>query len=92
MVLATRPRIILLDEPLAGMGTAEARHIIALIATLKQGRAVLLIEHDMDAVFALADRLTVMQDGRVIASGHPEEVRTHPAVRSAYLGDHGASR
>lgn len=88
MVLATQPRIILLDEPLAGMGTAEARHIIALIATLKQGRAVLLIEHDMDAVFALADRLTVMQDGRVIASGLPAEVRAHPAVRSAYLGDH----
>jgi branched-chain amino acid transport system ATP-binding protein len=89
MVLATQPRIVLLDEPLAGMGQAEARAIIALIATLKQGRAVLLIEHDMDAVFALADRLTVMQDGRVIASGLPQEVRMHPAVRSAYLGSHG---
>lgn len=87
MVLATQPRIILLDEPLAGMGQAEARQIIALIATLKRDRAVLLVEHDMDAVFALADRLTVLQDGRVIASGLPQEVRVHPAVRSAYLGE-----
>ena len=87
MVLATQPRIILLDEPLAGMGQAEAKQIIALIATLKQKRAVLLVEHDMDAVFALADRLTVMQDGRVIASGLPQKVRMHPAVRSAYLGE-----
>ena len=84
------PRIVLLDEPLAGMGQAEARGIIALIASLKQGRAVLIVEHDMDAVFALADRLTVMHDGRVIASGPPQEVRMHPAVRAAYLGDHGA--
>ena len=90
MVLATDPRIVLLDEPLAGMGQAEARGIIALIASLKQGRAVLIVEHDMDAVFALADRLTVMHDGRVIASGPPQEVRMHPAVRAAYLGDHGA--
>ena len=89
MVLATDPRIILLDEPLAGMGQAEARRIIDLIASLKVGRAVLIVEHDMDAVFALADRLTVMQDGCTIASGSPQEVRLHPAVRSAYLGNHG---
>jgi branched-chain amino acid transport system ATP-binding protein len=89
MVLATDPKIILLDEPLAGMGQAEARGIVDLIASLKVGRAVLLVEHDMDAVFELADRLTVMQDGEVIASGLPHEVRTHPAVRSAYLGNHG---
>ena len=63
MVLATDPRIILLDEPLAGMGQSEARGIVALIASLKAGRAVLIVEHDMDAVFELADRLTVMQDG-----------------------------
>jgi branched-chain amino acid transport system ATP-binding protein len=91
MVLATDPRIILLDEPLAGMGQAEARGIVALIASLKVGRAVLIVEHDMDAVFELADRLTVMQDGAVIASGPPLEVRMHPAVRSAYLGNHGAA-
>lgn len=89
MVLATAPRIVLLDEPLAGMGRAEAGAIVALIATLKPGRAVLIVEHDMDAVFALADRLTVMADGCVIASGAPGEVRAHPAVRAAYLGDHG---
>jgi branched-chain amino acid transport system ATP-binding protein len=89
MVLATDPRIILLDEPLAGMGQSEARGIIDLIASLKNGRAVLIVEHDMDAVFELADRLTVMHDGHVIATGSPQEVRMHPAVRTAYLGDHG---
>jgi branched-chain amino acid transport system ATP-binding protein len=89
MVLATAPRIILLDEPLAGMGQSEARRIVDLIASLKAGHAVLVVEHDMDAVFELADRLTVMADGQVIASGLPQEVRMHPAVRTAYLGDHG---
>ncbi|HEY1153604.1 MAG TPA: ABC transporter ATP-binding protein [Pseudolabrys sp.] len=89
MVLATDPRIILLDEPLAGMGQSEARGIIDLIASLKVGRAVLIVEHDMDAVFELADKLTVMHDGQVIASGLPQDVRMHPAVRTAYLGDHG---
>jgi branched-chain amino acid transport system ATP-binding protein len=90
MVLATDPKIILLDEPLAGMGRAEARGIVDLIAQLRVGRAVLLVEHDMDAVFELADRLTVMQDGAVIASGLPREVRMNPAVRSAYLGNQGS--
>jgi branched-chain amino acid transport system ATP-binding protein len=91
MVLATDPKIILLDEPLAGMGQSEARGIVDLIASLKAGRAVLIVEHDMDAVFELADRLTVLHDGAVIASGLPQQVRMHPAVRSAYLGDHGAA-
>lgn len=89
MVLATDPSVILLDEPLAGMGQSEARRIVDLIASLKAGRAVLIVEHDMDAVFELADRLTVMADGCVIASGRPQEVRMHPAVRTAYLGDDG---
>jgi branched-chain amino acid transport system ATP-binding protein len=89
MVLATTPRIILLDEPLAGMGLQEARRIVELIASLRKGHAVLLVEHDMDAVFELANRLTVMQDGKVIASGSPNEVRRDPAVRAAYLGTHG---
>ena len=89
MVLATDPRIILLDEPLAGMGQVEARDIIGLIASLKVGRALLIVEHDMDAVFELADRLTVMHEGQVIATGLPHDVRKHPDVRSAYLGDHG---
>ena len=86
MVIATEPQVILLDEPLAGMGHAEAQRVIQLIQRLKQGRALLLVEHDMDAVFALADRLTVMADGHVIASGLPEYVRNHPDVRQAYLG------
>lgn len=86
MVLATEPKVILLDEPLAGMGHAEAARMIEIIRGLKDGRAVLLVEHDMDAVFALADRLTVMADGQVIASGDPVYVRSHPAVRAAYLG------
>jgi branched-chain amino acid transport system ATP-binding protein len=89
MVLATDPKILLLDEPLAGMGQAEAQGMIALIRSLKEARAVLIVEHDMDAVFALADRLTVMADGRVIASGAPEAVRRDPAVRAAYLGKDG---
>ena len=89
MVLATAPRIILLDEPLAGMGQSESRRVIDLIASLKAGRAVLIVEHDMDAVFELADRLTVMHEGRVIASGLPQQVRIHPAVRAAYLGNYG---
>jgi branched-chain amino acid transport system ATP-binding protein len=86
MVLATQPRIILLDEPLAGMGQSEARKVVDLIASLKKGRAVLVVEHDMDAVFELADCLTVMADGHVIASGLPQDVRIDPAVRLAYLG------
>ena len=86
MVIATDPKVVLLDEPLAGMSGSESRDMVALIKTLRQGRAVLLVEHDMDAVFAVADRLTVMADGKVIASGAPEEVRRHAAVRAAYLG------
>ncbi|MBI3701674.1 MAG: ABC transporter ATP-binding protein [Afipia sp.] len=91
MVLATEPHVILLDEPLAGMGQAEARHMVSLIASLKQDRAVLVVEHDMDAVFELADRLTVMADGQVIASGAPQQVRNDPAVKLAYLGDGDAA-
>ena len=86
MVLATQPRIILLDEPLAGMGQSEARQVVDLIASLKKGRAVLVVEHDMDAVFALAHRLTVMVNGEVLETGTPEQVRASPAVQAAYLG------
>jgi branched-chain amino acid transport system ATP-binding protein len=86
MVLATQPRIMLLDEPLAGMGQSESRTMVDLIASLKRDRAILLVEHDMDAVFSLADRLTVMSDGHIIASGIPPDVRAHPSVRAAYLG------
>ncbi len=87
MVLATTPSILLLDEPLAGMGPAEAQDMIALVSRLRNGRGILLVEHDMDAVFALADRLTVMADGHVIATGTPAQVRADPAVRVAYLGE-----
>jgi branched-chain amino acid transport system ATP-binding protein len=86
MVIATDPKVALLDEPLAGISGADSRAMTAFIGQLRAGRAVLLVEHDMDAVFAVADRLTVMADGRVIASGLPDEVRRHPAVRAAYLG------
>ena len=90
MTLATGPRVLLLDEPLAGMGTAEAERMVALLLRLKQDHAMLLVEHDMDAVFALADHLTVMVNGQVIASGTPAQVRADPGVQSAYLGEEEA--
>ncbi|MCC6719587.1 MAG: ABC transporter ATP-binding protein [Acetobacteraceae bacterium] len=86
MALATRPRLLLLDEPMAGLGAAESAAMTALLAGLKGEVAILLVEHDMDAVFALADRVTVLLDGRAIASGPPAAIRADPAVRDAYLG------
>jgi branched-chain amino acid transport system ATP-binding protein len=87
MVLATRPRLLLLDEPMAGMGPEESQRMIALLRTLKGAHTMLLVEHDMDAVFALADRISVMVYGRIIASGAPEEIRGNAEVREAYLGE-----
>ncbi len=87
MTLATEPRVLLLDEPLAGMGVAEAERMVALLLGLKQNHAILLVEHDMDAVFTLADQLTVMVNGQVIASGAPVEVRANADVQAAYLGE-----
>jgi branched-chain amino acid transport system ATP-binding protein len=87
MVLASGPRLLLLDEPMAGMGAAESAEMVALLARLKGRFATVLVEHDMDAVFALADRITVLVYGRVIASGPPEAIRADPEVRRAYLGD-----
>lgn len=87
MSLATAPRVLLLDEPLAGMGTAEAERMVELLLRLKPEHAMMLVEHDMDAVFALADRLTVMLNGQVIASGEPARVRADPTVQTAYLGE-----
>jgi branched-chain amino acid transport system ATP-binding protein len=84
--LALSPRVLLLDEPLAGMGHAEGRRIVSLLGGLRGRCAMLLVEHDMDAVFTLADRLSVLVEGRLIASGPPEAVRADPAVRAAYLG------
>ena len=87
LALATRPKLVLLDEPMAGMGPEESRRMIELIQRIRAEITVLLIEHDMDAVFRLADRISVMVDGRVIATGSPEETRSNPEVRRAYLGD-----
>lgn len=85
-VLATKPEVLLLDEPLAGMGADEAQRMVALLRQLRASHAILLVEHDMDAVFALADIVTVMVEGQVLESGPPEQIRASPAVREAYLG------
>jgi branched-chain amino acid transport system ATP-binding protein len=90
MVLATEPQVLLLDEPLAGMGTAEAQAMVDLLHKLKKDHAMLLVEHDMDAVFALADVLTVMVNGTVIASGTPQQIRSDAKVQAAYLGEEAA--
>jgi branched-chain amino acid transport system ATP-binding protein len=87
MALATKPRMLLLDEPMAGIGPEEAARMVKLLRELKQDLAILLIEHDMEAVFALADRITVLVYGRVIATGDPETIRANAEVRQAYLGD-----
>lgn len=87
MTLATEPQVLLLDEPLAGMGVAEAERMVQLLLRLKPAHAIMLVEHDMDAVFALADHLTVMVNGEVIAHGTPPEVRADAAVQAAYLGE-----
>ncbi len=89
MALTLEPAAILLDEPLAGVGREEGERLIALLKSLKGRYAMLLVEHDMEAVFALADRVTVLVYGRVIASGDPASVRADPAVREAYLGEEG---
>ena len=87
MALASAPRLLLLDEPMAGVGQAEAPGMIELLLRMKRDRAMLLIEHDMDAVFRIADRITVLVGGRAIASGPPEAIRDDPEVRQAYLGE-----
>ena len=86
MVLATRAEVFLLDEPLAGMGSEESAQIIELLRRLRQARAILLVEHDLDAIFALADVITVMVNGRVLESGTPENIRGSAQVQKAYLG------
>jgi branched-chain amino acid transport system ATP-binding protein len=87
LALATRPRLVLLDEPMAGMGPEESENMIALLERIRAHITVLLVEHDMDAVFRLADRVSVLVSGRVIASGAPAAIRAHPEVRKAYLGE-----
>jgi branched-chain amino acid transport system ATP-binding protein len=87
MALAARPRLLLLDEPFAGMGPEDSARMVRFLTSLKGGVTILLIEHDMDAVFALADRITVLVYGRGIATGAPDAIRDNPAVRAAYLGE-----
>jgi len=86
LVLATRPKVLLLDEPLAGLGAEETAPIVALLQALAMDHAMLLVEHDMDVVFAVASEITVMVDGRVLESGAPSAIRASSAVRDAYLG------
>jgi branched-chain amino acid transport system ATP-binding protein len=88
MCLATQPEVLLLDEPLAGMGAEETERMLDLLAELREGHAILLVEHDMDAVFRVADRITVMVNGSVIASDAPERIRSNAEVQAAYLGGH----
>ena len=87
MALATRPRLLLLDEPVAGMGPEESQTMVRFLGTLKGRMTIVLVEHDMDAVFTLADRISVLVYGRIIATGTPGEVRGNEAVRRAYLGE-----
>jgi branched-chain amino acid transport system ATP-binding protein len=86
MTLAIEPKILLLDEPMAGMGPDESAQMIELIGSLKQKYTIILVEHDMSAVFALADRISVLVYGRIAATGDPAAIRADPAVQSAYLG------
>ena len=88
MALAVDPKVLLLDEPLAGMGQEEGERMATLLKSLAKEHAVLLIEHDMDFVFKVADRMTVLVEGAVLATGTPAEVRTNAAVQTAYLGGH----
>jgi branched-chain amino acid transport system ATP-binding protein len=90
MALATNPRMLLLDEPMAGMGPEESARIVTMLRELKRQLTILLIEHDMEAVFALADRITVLVYGRIIASDAPEAIRANEEVRQAYLGEQEA--
>ena len=90
MALAGKPRMLLLDEPMAGLGTDESARMVKLLRELKREYTILLIEHDMEAVFALADRISVLVYGRVIASGAPEVIRANKDVRDAYLGEQEA--
>ena len=87
VALATRPQLLLLDEPMAGLGVTESARMVKLLQELRKEVTIVLVEHDMEAVFALADRITVLVYGRVIASGSPSEIRQNEEVKRAYLGD-----
>jgi len=92
IALASRPRLLLLDEPMAGLGAEESARMVSTLRDLKREMTILLIEHDMEAVFALADRITVLVYGRVIASGAPAAIRANAEVRQAYLGEQEATQ
>ena len=87
MALALEPRLLLLDEPMAGMGTEESQRMVGFLMRLKGRYSIVLVEHDMDAVFRLADRISVLVYGRMVATGAPQEIRANPEVRAAYLGE-----
>jgi branched-chain amino acid transport system ATP-binding protein len=87
MALACKPKLLLLDEPMAGMGPGGTKELSGLIRKLKQEMTILLVEHDMEAIFSLADRITVLVYGEIVATGSVEEIRSNPAVRQAYLGE-----
>ena len=87
MALATKPRLLLLDEPMAGMGATESHEVTSVLLGLKGRITMLLVEHDMEAVFALADRISVLVYGRCIATGTPDEIRSNADVKVAYLGE-----
>jgi branched-chain amino acid transport system ATP-binding protein len=87
VALATEPKLLLLDEPMAGLGHGESRQMVELLLSLKHRVSMLLVEHDMDAVFALADRISVLVYGRVIATGTARDIRDNAEVRAAYLGE-----
>lgn len=87
MAIAARPKLVLLDEPMAGLSQAESPRIIALLKDMRLSFSMLLVEHDMDAVFALADRISVLVYGKVIATGTPDEIKANPDVQRAYLGE-----
>jgi len=87
VALAQAPRLLLLDEPMAGAGAQETHRLIATLRTVKRATTMVLVEHDMQAVFALADRISVLVEGRILATGTPQDVRADPAVRAAYLGE-----
>ena len=91
MVMATKPKLLLLDEPTAGMGPEESTAMAKMLRELKGQYTILLIEHDMDTVFALSDRISVLVYGKTIATGTPDEIRNNADVKRAYLGEEGAS-
>ncbi|MGY4599365.1 ABC-type branched-subunit amino acid transport system ATPase component [Bradyrhizobium sp. GM22.5] len=86
LALATSPRLLLLDEPLAGMSPRERLETVKLLKSIARGRTMIIIDHDMDSLFELVERVTVLQEGRVLVSGTPEEIKANAAVQEAYLG------